>query len=110
VSEIIGACVARDRASVEWRAVLQELHAWPGGRAKGRDAQAGAGNVVESLLFRTPVFACAGDAKSEGVAVTGETPCRVGDDDGGMVDSEEEPFAGDTPARVALARRTPGAL
>ena len=75
--------------------------------AKSRDPQPSASDIVETFLLGTPVLAFAGDAEAEAVAVAGKAPGGVGDDDGGVIDSQEESLAADVPARIALARREP---
>jgi hypothetical protein len=104
VGEIAGAVVGGGGPAALRREVFEELDTGTGRGLEAGDPEARAEDGVEPFLFDAVVLAGAGDRQPESVTPERERPLGVGDDDGRVVDAEEE-LSLLLPARLTLACR-----
>jgi len=90
VQDIIRALVGRKRLAIAGSQVLQQLHSGAGRRPQRCYPQVRSEYVVEVLLLSTVIFAFAGYAHSQQVAVELQTRIRIGYHDRGVIDTQEQ--------------------
>jgi hypothetical protein len=105
VPQVARARVWRERATITRAQVLEELDAWPIGRAQRGDAQVRAEDIVQPLLLWAPVLARPGHTKSKSVAIEGEARFGMVDYDRGVINAEEQLVGSPVPLRVAFSFR-----
>ena len=103
VNDIVGMFIERNGTTVARAQIFEQFNSRTGRRAQCCDAQTGAEHVVEMILFGAVIFTFAGHAETQKITIEPETGVGVGNDDGGMIDSEEQPVAVLVPLGVALA-------
>src|SRR4051812_12965217 len=78
------------RETVARGQVFQQFDAGSGSSTKRGDAQSRGKDVVQMFLFGVEVLARADDGQAKQIAIQRQRAIRIGDDDGGMVEAEEE--------------------
>src|SRR5262249_11498465 len=91
VSQVICTEVCGEGAAVSRAQVLQEVEGGAAGGAQTGDPQVGTGHVVQVLLLGAVVLATASHLEAQQVTIELEARLGIADDDGGVVNAQEEP-------------------
>src|SRR5712692_9856860 len=91
-------------AAVAWSEVFQQLDPRTGRSTKARDSQPCTEDVVQVLLLSSVIFALAGDAHPQRVAIEVQARIRVADDNRSVIDAEKQFIVSLVPPRIALAQ------
>src|SRR5258706_15088456 len=105
--EIACSRIPRQWTPTRWGDVFKELDAGSTLRSQRGDAEPSAKHLIQVFLFRAVVLSATGDTHPEQISVKREAPLRVADDDGGVVDAEEEVGRRLLPLWAAFTGREP---
>ena len=89
-ARVVGSQIERRGPPVARRQILEQFDARPLARTKRRNAQPRAEHVVQALLLDVVVLAFAGHVHPQGVAIEAQCPVGVVNDDGRVIDAQEE--------------------